>query len=197
MYNSDTNLKSVGRLFIAIGIPADAGLKRFIAELKEDLSAEKMRFTPVDNLHITLRFLGDTPMVKVPELKRVMEEVSGREESFSFRLQGLGVFRNVKTARVLWTGIVPDDHFGRLKSRLESGLGESGFDRDDRGFNPHLTLARMKFIADRQGLEEILDRNKDRHIMNCYADRITLYESILRREGAEYRVLGDFSLSLP
>ncbi len=184
----------VKRLFIAVEIPADAGLKRFIAELKKDLSAEKMRFTSLENLHITLKFLGDTPEERIPEIRRVMKEVSGSEDSFSFRLEGLGLFRNLKTPRVLWTGISSGEEFSRLKTGIESGLEPLGFPSDERVYNPHLTLARMKEIVDREQVKEILFKYRERVIMSCFAGKITLYESVLSREGGEYRVLGDFPL---
>ena len=129
------------RLFVAIDIPREIrdALTRFAGELPA------ARWVPADQLHLTLRFIGDVGPQTFAAIKGA---VSGlRFPGFPLELRGVGHFPPGKHPRVLWVGVAPNDALGQLHQDLELALIDTGLAPEERPFSPHLTLARLRESA--------------------------------------------------
>ena len=135
------------RVFCAVEIPATARrlLLEHIAELKAAAPEAQASWSRETNLHLTLKFLCEIPQASVEKLSAAASRAVAALSPFSIRLEDTGVFPHHGAPRVLWIGI--NDFAGKLaelQARLEHEAGESGFPKEARRFQPHLTLARLR-----------------------------------------------------
>ncbi|MBL8191636.1 MAG: RNA 2',3'-cyclic phosphodiesterase [Acidobacteria bacterium] len=133
------------RTFIAIEIPA--AIKTELTKLQAELrrTGADVGWTNPNNIHLTLRFLGEIEEVRLTELKRLCAEIATQFQPFTLRLKDTGCFPNFKQPRVLWVGLAGEISIAQeLQQRLEAGLTALGFDPEDKPFKPHLTIGRVK-----------------------------------------------------
>ncbi len=130
------------RLFIAINLPDEMiwKLERLLTVLRTEAL---IKWSPLDNLHITTKFIGEWPTERVPELENQLLKLLPREP-FEVELRGLGWFPNERTPKVLWTGVHASSALADLFRETEQCLAKLGVPAEDRPFSPHLTLARIK-----------------------------------------------------
>ena len=131
------------RLFVAIRFPESlrAALWDATAPLRE--AGPSVRWTPVGQLHITLRFLGDVPTGSIGEIDERLSEAAAACASFTLPLGGVGAFPSLRRPRVLWLGSGSGE-LSTLHSAVETALKACGFAPEDRPFRPHVTLGRVK-----------------------------------------------------
>lgn len=174
------------RTFIAFRIEPLEEMSACIEHLQGALRTEKMKWVDPGKLHITLRFLGDTNPEQVEETGRILGETVPRFKSPEVAFRGLGLFRNIRDPRVLWIGMDAGTILPELKIALDHKLEGIGFPAEDRKFRPHLTLARIKFIRDRESLGDLLREYSETVFQQDRIEELIYYESILRPEGPEY-----------
>lgn len=177
------------RTFIAIEIPP--AVKTALAAMQTELrrAAADVAWTKPENLHLTLRFLGEIEERRLQTVKRVCDEAAATVPPFVLRLNGGGVFPNLRQPRVLWAGLAGEiEMAAQLQSRLEQALTAQGFAPEDKPFNPHLTVGRVKSqqnarqvaaLAEIQSLPEIAFEVRE----------IVLMKSDLHPTGARYTAL--------
>jgi 2'-5' RNA ligase len=194
------------RLFIALdlAIPVVEQLAVFQEDLQElladeELAAEKgdvrVRWTSPENIHLTMKFLGDTEDALVPMLRETLGQLVKPLFPFEVEAKGIGVFPSPKKPRVIWSGFdeQSEEVLSLLQQALERDLEELGFQKEDRPFRPHVTLGRVKSRAKpdfTQPLEDIGEQNFGK----SYIKDVILYESKLTSEGPIYTVLDRFAL---
>jgi 2'-5' RNA ligase len=142
-----------------------------------------------DNVHLTLRFLGEISGEHVADISSIMEEVARGFPPFTFSLRGLGAFPHAARPRVLWVGIGEgSDRLYSLQKQLEEGLVLKGFDPQDKDFKPHLTLARFKFPREemRKRVYQACRKREKAKFGEMEATHVVLFESILSPRGAKY-----------
>lgn len=139
------------RLFIAIPISSSLlrlpnGRRSALANVLRELSfcGQSIKPTVTEKLHITLKFLGATPADRVPLIVQSLTEIAAGAKSFEVRLQGLGVFPDLKRPAVCWAGLVESASLRSLAEAIEVAISPLGFPRETRSFHPHLTLARIR-----------------------------------------------------
>jgi 2'-5' RNA ligase len=173
------------RLFLAV--PVSNGTRDACRSLIEPLRAtpfgRAVRWVHVDTLHLTLRFLGDTPPARVPAVAAaVIDALTGRP-GFEVRLAGAGAFpANGRKIRALWLGIDRGaDELAALVRALEAPLAELGWPADGRPYRPHLTVARADAapIRDTALAAQALEAAADAWSSSFRADRVVLYRSHL------------------
>ena len=174
------------RTFIAIKVKTGENLRGLISQLRTELTDEPVKWVDTDQLHITLAFLGDTEDLSINKIKEMLLVVGGESEKFSFRISGLGLFRDIHNPRVLWAGIEKADQMILLSRSIRTGLMNIGIRTEDRNFSPHLTIGRIKFIRDTRVLGKVLADRKGEFFQDQEVDEIVFYESILRSSGPEY-----------
>lgn len=135
------------RLFIAVELPAD--VRAALARLQERLKAldrdRIVRWTSIEGVHLTLKFLGETPADRLDALEAGLRGAAARSGAFALRMEGVGCFPNTRRPRVVWAGVRGDlATLSALQERVERAIAPLGFPRENRAFSPHLTLGRAR-----------------------------------------------------
>ena len=177
------------RLFIAIKIKPDADFTERFRELKQAVKHEPVKWVEEHNIHITLKFLGETDEQFIPGIGEALHAVAGRTKTFRFSLQGLGIFGSKYEPRVLWTAIRPHEALASLMKSVHDAMGPLGFEKDRQNLVPHLTLGRIKFLRDKKLFQETVGEFSDISSSPMTAAGMILFESILKKEGPEYRMI--------
>ncbi len=178
------------RAFVAAPIPDAVAV--FLQQIQARLQSPKMkiRWVATTNIHLTLKFLGDIDPSRVAAVTAQMDAAAGSIPSFSLVAKGVGVFPNLRNARVLWVGLAGDcDRLRTIQASLESGLKSVGFSKAPRNFRAHLTIGRTRQRIDAQTISASLEPLKDVASDSFRVDRLTLFKSILKPAGAEYTLL--------
>jgi RNA 2',3'-cyclic 3'-phosphodiesterase len=168
------------RLFIAIDPPPD--IREKLRPLQEKLQATKadVRWVAPENLHITVKFLGEVAETLLPEILARLTAAAAQVPAFPLELEGLSRFPDKGPARVIISRVLsPDQRITKLHRLIDSALGGIGLPLDTRALTPHLTLGR---VASNHGLNKLL-RLLDKHDLDFFgsftADRAILYQSLL------------------
>jgi 2'-5' RNA ligase len=134
------------RLFIAIELPR--ALKREFIDLARSFRPrehERVRWIEQDAMHLTLKFLGDTPVDRVPDIKKSLEQAASSTGKFSIKIGRTGCFPSFRDPRICWVGLSGElRRLEQLQGRVEGGLVALGFDSEDRKFKPHVTVGRTR-----------------------------------------------------
>lgn len=175
------------RAFLAIPLPE--ALLANIAELQERLKKDfaPVRWSRLDNLHLTLRFFGDCSQEDLDKISKTMVTVGALWSPFEVTVAGIGAFPSLKRPRVFWVGLQDDAEMLSLHADLERGLERDGFPKERRPFTPHLTLGRAKgrISADQSSLAPY----QDEQYGSLPVDRLVLFASELGPRGAVHRPL--------
>ncbi|MFP5512858.1 MAG: RNA 2',3'-cyclic phosphodiesterase [Alphaproteobacteria bacterium] len=176
------------RLFVALDLTDE--VRQRLAALAGGVPGA--RWTEPENLHLTLRFIGEVPEDQAMDIDAALAEV--RAPAFPLILDGVGVYGSARRARVLWAGVERSEALAHLQAKVESALVRCGLAAEERKFSPHVTLARLKDApADRIG-RFLSDRGLFR-AGPMPVDQITLYRSHLGNGGAVYEALRDYPLT--
>ncbi|MGD0339654.1 MAG: RNA 2',3'-cyclic phosphodiesterase [Bacteroidota bacterium] len=133
------------RTFIAI--PTPDNVRQVLSEIQAELktSRAEVKWEPHEKLHITLRFLGNVDERQLPQLMTECSNVVCNLPSFSLIYEGLGCFPDTRNPRIIWAGSHNDDGtLVRIKKNIDDIVVRYGFERENRSFHPHITLARVK-----------------------------------------------------
>ena len=130
------------RLFAAIDIPDDLqdALRCFVDHLRP---AATIAWSPVENLHLTTKFIGEWPEEKLPQREDALRSMP-RRDPIPREVRGLGWYPNPKNPRVFWAGVHDTDGLTSLARDIETALEPLGIAKETRPFAAHLTLARIK-----------------------------------------------------
>ena len=143
------------RLFVAIDIPAEIkdALRSFVARLRP---AAQIGWSPVDNLHITTKFIGEWPEPRLDELKRALTLVPVKS-AIDITVKGLGWFPNPRRPRVFWAGIEGGEPLRALARATELAVADFGVPIEERAYSPHLTLARIREAVPLEHLHKTIE----------------------------------------
>ncbi len=179
------------RLFVALEIPPAVrkSLGEFLAVLRA-LSSQP-RWVRTDNLHITLKFIGEVQQQKLGDIRAALSAVhSDRSVTLDFR--GVGFFPNEKRPRVFWAGIEASANLARLASDIDRAFEKLGVPPEKRPFSPHLTLARFEPPELPEKLRAAIQESATCVFGSVAAEEFHLIESKLKPGGAEYTTLETF-----
>jgi 2'-5' RNA ligase len=182
------------RLFVAMDIPED--VRKSLATLVVNLrrAFQSARWARIEGLHVTLKFIGETLLEKVEMIQAALSATPSRAP-IPIRFQGLGFFPNERRPRVLWAGIKSGAELPELASDVERALEPIGIPRETRAFAPHLTLARLDTARGLDALHAATEKAGSLDFGKTTAKEFHLYQSVLKRGGAEYTRLGTFSFA--
>lgn len=183
------------RAFIAINCPV--GIQQAIQRIQHRFKphSDAWRWVSPENLHLTLRFLGNISENSMQALSAAMAHAVEGQSAFSVAVQGLGCFPHPARPRVLWMGI--DDPARILQAihrRLTQSLSQLDFPPDKQSFRPHLTLARKRRHIDNDALQGLLSTYQTCQFGMMTVDQIHLYHSQLHRTGATHVILKSVDL---
>jgi len=182
---------AVIRAFIAINIsPEIAQRLRTISEdLQASLGGVPVRWVPVENIHITLKFLGDVSEPNLELLKEMIKSETARHPPLEISAGELGAFPSIRRPRVLWVNVQAPPELVALQRAIDNETARLGYDREDRPFSPHLTLGRVSRNAnssDARRISEVLEGYKLGYIGAARIREVILYRSDLYPSGAVY-----------
>ena len=179
------------RVFVAIPVPDDVrrALGEFIAKLHR--TCPQARWVRTEGMHVTLKFIGEAGEEKVEQIKAAIAVVRSAAP-VELRFHNAGFFPNPKHPRVFWAGIDATPNLAEIAQAIESQLESFGIPREARAFRPHLTLARFNSQEGVPKLGEALAQLAPFDFGATTARQFHLYQSVLKRGGAEYTVLADF-----
>ncbi|MBU4376030.1 MAG: RNA 2',3'-cyclic phosphodiesterase [Candidatus Omnitrophica bacterium] len=182
------------RSFIAIELSPEikAALQQIEDELKPKIFGVK--WVKPDNIHLTLKFLGHIDTHAVESVRTVLAAITQSAKPFILGLSSLGAFPTLERPRVIWIGINKGSgESTALANAIDDKVSEFGIEKEGRAFHPHLTLGRIDFLKDKNALKNAFASLKVPPLAMA-ASKITLFQSILVREGAIYTILHEVAL---
>jgi RNA 2',3'-cyclic 3'-phosphodiesterase len=182
------------RIFIAVDI--DKLTRKNLAEVRCKLDDPRCRINWVapENLHVTLKFLGDVEDNELPKICETIKEVVAQSGPVEFEIRGVSAIpslRFLKKLRMLWAEVdEPTSRLDAIFTKIESALEPLGFPRENRPFSPHITLARIKHIPKNVDLEKTMRKSLEQYADTDFgfvsASNITVYTSDLTPDGPVY-----------
>lgn len=180
------------RAFVAVQVTATRQLRDLLLQFEPMGSA--VRAVAADKLHVTLKFLGDTRQDSIHEIAEQVQSVAGSEAAFDLKIAGVGCFPHAARPRVVWAGLENADGLARMSEQLDILLEPLGFAREQRRFQPHLTLARIKRKPPPE-LAELVERQQQNEFGVSPVESVELMQSELGPGGPRYTVLASASLA--
>ncbi|MCX7910312.1 MAG: RNA 2',3'-cyclic phosphodiesterase [Endomicrobia bacterium] len=185
------------RTFIAVELEKDLVEKidNFIFKTYREIDSNKISWVKKENLHITLKFLGEINDNQVKIVEDTLKNVIQDKKSFIISVGGVGVFPNINYPRVIWLGINQGEkELEILANLIDEELSKKNFPKETKEFKAHLTIARVKQIKKLKEIISYIEKYKDYNFGISKAKYITFFQSILKPEGPEYKVVSKFSL---
>jgi len=156
-------------------------------------SGGDLKLVEKENIHITMKFLGDVDERLLEQVKNAVSELSF--EPFRMELVGVGAFPNLRRPRVIWAGMTSGaEETKRIYDDLETGLEGVGFRRERRRFSPHVTIARVRSGRNRDRLVEEVLSHRDDVFGRFEVSRVRLKRSVLTPRGPIYSTLAESSI---
>lgn len=185
---------SVIRAFIAIDISPEIRqkLEEVSNQLRSELRGVPVRWVPVVNIHLTLKFLGNVSDANVTVLKDIMITEAANHSAFDISIGELGAFPSNRRPRVIWINVQAPSELEAVQRGIESETARLGYEKEDRSFSPHLTIGRVSRNANAsqvRRLGELLDRYTVGFLGAMRVRAIHLYQSDLSPGGAVYTQL--------
>ena len=183
------------RTFIAIELspPLKAKLAELQEQLRPRLPPSSIRWVQPDSIHLTLKFLGDTPTDKIEGIQTALARAAAQVAPFSFTVGELGCFPNNRQPRVVWVGLQePTGTLARLQQAVEELVAPLGFPTEGRPFSPHLTLGRVQRHASRaevRQIGEVVAASAVGVLDEMTVTAVSYIKSDLRPSGAVYTTL--------
>jgi 2'-5' RNA ligase len=179
------------RAFIAIDLPG--AVHSALAEAQQCFrsAASDARWTRPEGTHLTLKFLGEISDAQTKQVVEALTQI-GPFEPFSVEVKSFGFFPQAQTPRVFWAGVMAPPALAELAAQVESRMEKIGFEREDRAFAPHLTLARFQVPRPQPNLEAAVAARVKTSMGTFDASEFFLFESKLSPQGAQYKKLMRF-----
>lgn len=177
------------RSFIAFDIE-DENVVRELSKVQSALLECGADIKPVEaeNIHVTIRFLGGIPSVMIERIYNEMNKITF--SPFDIEIKGLGAFPNIRHINVIWAGIGRGvNELRSIYYQLEPNLQKLGLRPDDKGFSPHITIARVKSGRRREELAQIIRKYEDYKFGIIKAKCLRLKKSVLTSRGPTYSTL--------
>jgi 2'-5' RNA ligase len=175
------------RAFIAVDLPES--VKSFLSETQEALKVYgfRVKWVRPQNIHLTLRFLGDTATGDIAKITEAMTLAAATCPIVSLAAKGIGVFPDVRRARVIWAGLKGQlEILADLQQTLDASLADLGFPGETRPFKSHLTLGRAKGKIVPARMKAAIDKLKEFESEVFEINKVILFKSELRPSGAVY-----------
>lgn len=182
------------RLFIALPLPDEVEtlLGKLIADFRQ--KSGNVKWVPPENVHLTLKFLGDTDEQLVSKISREIDEVARQHGVIETVVDQVGGFPNLRRPRVIWVGISQNiEAASRIARQVDLAMRKLRFEKEKRPFKAHLTLGRVRQGRPVDELAEYIEKYTFEPVP-LYLDRLTLFKSTLTPKGAIYERLHEAML---
>jgi len=185
---------SLLRVFVAIELPKHIrdAIEKQTSRLRLALGDDSIRWTPIQNIHLTLKFIGDVAASHTDFLKQLLVREANSHAQFDLQIGGLGSYPASRAPRVIWLGVYAPAELTSLQKSVEAGVFRLGYEQEKRAFSPHLTLGRVRQNAISSKSPKIratLDAMQLGNIGLAKVDSIHLFKSDLYPSGSIYTKL--------
>lgn len=182
------------RTFIAVDFPQEIKdkIEEITAYFKTQLPPKVIKWVDPNNMHLTLKFMGETPVDRLEPIKKVMHQVVMVFPIFEIEIKNLGMYPNAKKPRVVWLGISSEEYLTSLHKQLDQALKELNIQPEGRPFSPHLTIGRVRRSADQESVKAVgqtLSQFKVSSLGHVTINEIVYYQSELTPQGPNYTIL--------
>jgi 2'-5' RNA ligase len=182
------------RTFLAIQIPFNEEFLEYHKNLKTALQKDNIKWVEKDLLHLTIQFFGNIPGHYIKKYIEDCKTVIPTIPSFECAFTELGIFGSKYAPKVLWLGMTAEEELKQMKQQLLQAFIQNGYKPDRQNFVPHLTLGRIKQIQSKQYFQKVMDKYRQSPDFSFTIKKVHLYESILHKEGPEYKTIESFEL---
>lgn len=180
------------RLFAAIRFYPDEQFTDTYTHLKQALDHNIIKWVDIQNVHITLKFIGETIPDEIPALQEALSKACEGISPFELQIAKTGIFGSRYNPKVIWFGIDENPMLMKLVKQVSFQLEEVGILGDRQNFVPHLTVGRIREIRDKNHFQQLMDCFRDLSLQKQVIEGFDLYESILQREGPQYNVIESY-----
>lgn len=182
---------SVIRAFIAISLTSEIHqhLDQVIKAYQNKLDRVPVRWVPAENIHLTLKFLGDVSVASLEMLTTILKNEVAGHHPFEISVGGSGAFPNNRRPRVIWVGVEAPPELAAIQNGVENAMARLGYPREERPYSPHLTLGRVSrgaTLEDIRRISSALEAAKVGFLGAACVEEISLFRSDLKPTGAEY-----------
>ncbi|ASB48062.1 RNA 2',3'-cyclic phosphodiesterase [Alkalitalea saponilacus] len=174
------------RTFIAVPIQPVEPLLDEIEFFKENLCGVNVKWVDVNQMHITIAFIGETSSKLEQQITDLLFQFTGQFSTSIIDLSGFGVFSSLRSPRVLWLGIKDNSVLNDLHQYFSSQLQNAGIKVEQRDFVAHITIGRIKQLIDEKKFRDSFDGKFTLANHAVSLSKVVYYESVLRPEGAKY-----------
>ncbi|NTW25212.1 MAG: RNA 2',3'-cyclic phosphodiesterase [Lentimicrobium sp.] len=181
------------RLFAAIKIEPQEQFTNTYNFLRQALDFNIIKWVDPENIHLTLKFIGDTNPDEVPHIVSALSSACEDIGPFELKIANTGVFGSNYNPKVIWFGIEHNAMLDKLAQNVSSQLETVGILGDRQNFVPHLTIGRIREIRDKKYFQQLMNRFQEIELQNQSVTGFELYESVLRREGPLYNVIESYA----
>src|SRR5262245_44857347 len=189
------------RTFIAVEISPRVGSRAGDLIDKLRVAAAEVNWVHTQQMHLTLKFLGDVPDAATPDICRVVQQVAAQFEPFEITFRGLGAFPKPSAPRTLWIGIEDGaDELRALQAALDEALkADLGYAKEQRGFQPHLTIGRVKreLPGGAGDLAQLLEKYAQFDADLTVIDEVVTFASFLGHKGPRHEAMSRAELGGP
>ncbi len=185
------------RSFIAVDVEDEEVVSKIAGIQKKILNSNvKLKIVERCNLHFTLKFLGNVEESRLDLIRSIISSIAEGYSPFTMMLHGIGAFPRISRPNVVWVGVLDGrENFIEIARELDRSLVKLGFKRENKSFEPHLTIARVRRYSD--NLPDILREMSDMEIGTIGVDEIRFKKSILTLKGPIYETLYSARLEKP
>ena len=171
------------RMFISIPINDTDSIVSVLDDIKQ---IRNVKASPISQLHITMRFIGDIDDGKTKKVVKAVEDAVEDIQPFSISIRGIGCFPNLKRPNVIWVGVKPEDVLKKMADRISVSLKSMNISFDEKPFKSHVTVGRCSGPAD---VAPLLEKYRDTEFTSFECDRILIMRSELSPKGAKHTIL--------
>ncbi len=193
---------SLLRAFIAIEVPKHLqdAIEKQTTRLRQTLGNDIVRWVFTQNMHLTLKFLGDIATSHVGFLKQLLAREADSHPQFDMQIGGLGSYPTSRRPRVLWAGLQAPANLISLQKSIEAGTTRLGYEQEEHAFSPHLTLGRIRQTISPMEMQKVraaLNMIQLGNIGTARVDSIHLFKSDRQPSGSIYTKLFSAPLTKP
>lgn len=182
------------RTFIAIKIPKVYEIADILAQAKDQIHDVKIKWTDIANMHLTLKFLGDTPISKINLIIDVLKPIINEHNSTQLKFDSIGTFGGNHNPKIIFVGGRENKEIFSIQKNIEQALTPLGLAPEERRFTMHLTLGRIKEAQNVTSINQFIQTAIINNIPLITVENIILYESILHPTGPQYKPISIFPL---
>ncbi len=182
------------RCFIAIELSHE--IKSALRSIQDEFKkcGADVRWVHPDNIHLTLKFIGSAREEDTQKIISLMTDACKKYQTFTLEIKGTGIFPNINSPRVLWVGAEGDGILKGLQKDIEHGMGEIGFEPEDRKFTAHLTLGRFRSLTGKENLLKQIKLHENYSFGTIDIKSLSLMKSELHPSGSRYTKLAEVLL---